>query len=166
MTVLEKKIDTCLRWIVAEEQHERDKIATEAISLLQQNMETTNAFAVEDCVVDLLRELGTSQGILGFNYLVSAIMLVMENNEYLNYITGKLYPDVADRFGTKPNRVERAVRHAIEKAFDNGDPEAHIKLFGGGISRFSGKATNSEFIAACAREVQRRMRNRGQTWND
>lgn len=158
MNTLEKKIDVCLRWLLADGEERRNEIAAEAASLLRQGTETARFCAVDDCVGNLLRELGTSQAILGFNYLICAIELTVENEGYIHGITKKLYPDVAEKFDTTASRVERAMRHAVEKTFDNGDYDLLIKIFGGGISKFGGKVTNSEFIAGCAREVQRRMR--------
>ena len=157
MNILEKKIDTCLRWIVEGDKERRDEIAAEAAALLRQNTEAAN-FAGEDFTENLLLELGVSQALLGFNYLACAIDLVVDDEQYINVVTTKLYPAVAKKFDTTASRTERAMRHAIEKTFDNGDYDLLVKIFGGGISRFRGKVTNSEFIAGCARAVKRRMR--------
>lgn len=157
MNTVEKKIDICLRWILADGKEKRNEIAMEAASLLRQNTEAAN-FVVEDFTENLLRELGVSQALLGFNYMVYAINLVVDDEEYINGVTTKLYPAVAKKFDTTAPRAERAMRHAVEKTFDNGDYDLLVKIFGGGISKFGGKVTNSEFIAGCAREVRRRMR--------
>ena len=157
MNILEKKIDTCLRWIVEGDEERRNEIAAEAAALLQQKTETTG-FAEEDFTENLLLELGVSQAIRGFNCIACAIDLVVDDEQYINGVTTKLYPAVAKKLDTTASRAERAMRHAVEKTFDNGDYDLLVKIFGGGISKFGGKVTNSEFIAGCAREVRRRMR--------
>ena len=79
-------------------------------------------------------------------------------------MTKVLYPAVAKRFGTTPSRVERAIRHAIEVAWDRGDLETLQKYFGYTVSNTKGKPTNSEFIAMIAdRLVRERKNGRGMT---
>jgi two-component system response regulator (stage 0 sporulation protein A) len=70
--------------------------------------------------------------------------------EMINAVTKVLYPEVARKFGTTPSRVERAIRHAIEVAWDRGDVEVLQKFFGYTVSGLKGKPTNSEFIAMIA----------------
>ena len=67
--------------------------------------------------------------------------------DVINAVTKVLYPEVAKRFATTPSRVERAIRHAIEVAWDRGDLETLQKFFGYTVSNTKGKPTNSEFIA-------------------
>ena len=70
--------------------------------------------------------------------------------DVINAVTKVLYPEVAKRFATTPSRVERAIRHAIEVAWDRGDLETLQKYFGYTVSNAKGKPTNSEFIAMIA----------------
>ena len=70
--------------------------------------------------------------------------------DIINAVTKVLYPAVAKKFGTTPSRVERAIRHAIEVAWDRGDIETLQKYFGYTVSNIKGKPTNSEFIAMIA----------------
>ncbi len=70
--------------------------------------------------------------------------------DIINAVTKVLYPEVAKKFGTTPSRVERAIRHAIEVAWDRGDIEVLQKFFGYTVSNIKGKPTNSEFIAMIA----------------
>lgn len=159
MNIFEKKIDVCLRWILANNEDQRNALALEAASLLQETSKSTAPGELEDRIEDLLREFGASHALLGFNYIVYSVTLVLNDWSYLNGVTTRLYPAVAERFDTTANRAERAIRHVVERAFDCGEPDALIKVFGNGVSKFNGKVTNSEFIAGCAREISRRMRN-------
>ena len=79
-----------------------------------------------------------------------AIILTVNDMDIINAVTKVLYPTVARKFGTTPSRVERAIRHAIEVAWDRGDLETLQKFFGYTVSNIKGKPTNSEFIAMIA----------------
>ena len=94
-----------------------------------------------------LRELGVPQHIKGYKYLRHALVAVAQDGSLVEAITKALYPSVAQEFDTTPSRVERAIRHAIEVAWDRGDLEILDQYFGNSISRTKGKPTNSEFIA-------------------
>ena len=82
----------------------------------------------------------------------------MDDIEVINAVTNVLYPEVAKRFGTTASRVERAIRHAIEVAWDRGDLETLQKYFGYTVSNVKGKPTNSEFIAMIADRLQLQQR--------
>ena len=89
-------------------------------------------------------------------------MIAVDDMEVINAITKVLYPAVAKRFSTTPSRVERAIRHAIEVAWDRGDLETLQKYFGYTVSNSKGKPTNSEFVAMIAdRLVLEQKRGRG-----
>ena len=88
--------------------------------------------------------------IKGYQYLREAIMIAVDDMDVINAVTKVLYPEVAKRFNTTPSRVERAIRHAIEVAWDRGDLETLQKYFGYTVSNAKGKPTNSEFIAMIA----------------
>jgi len=79
--------------------------------------------------------------------------MAVEDMEVINAVTKVLYPAVANRFGTTPSRVERAIRHAIEVAWDRGDIETLQKYFGYTVSNIKGKPTNSEFVAMIADRI-------------
>ena len=83
-------------------------------------------------------------------YLREAIILTINDMDVINAVTKVLYPTVAKKFDTTPSRVERAIRHAIEVAWDRGDIETLQKFFGYTVSNIKGKPTNSEFIAMIA----------------
>ena len=84
--------------------------------------------------------------------------MVMDNPELMSRITKELYPGIAHRFGTTSSKVERAIRHAIEVAWDRGDLETLQSYFGYTVSGVKGKPTNSEFISMIADRLRLQMR--------
>ncbi len=98
-------------------------------------------------VTDIIHQIGIPAHIKGYHYLREAILLSLENEEMLESVTKQLYPTVAKKFSTTASRVERAIRHAIETAWDRGDLDMIQNLFGYTVSVGKGKPTNSEFIA-------------------
>ena len=105
---------------------------------------------VEAMVTSIIHEIGVPAHIKGYQYLREAIMIAVNDMDVINAITKVLYPQVAKTFATTPSRVERALRHAIEVAWDRGDIEVLQKFFGYTVSNIKGKPTNSEFIAMIA----------------
>ena len=97
-----------------------------------------------------IHEIGVPAHIKGYQYLREAIIIAVGDMDVINAVTKILYPEVAKRFGTTASRVERAIRHAIEVAWDRGDLETLQKYFGYTVSNAKGKPTNSEFIAMIA----------------
>ena len=95
--------------------------------------------------------------IKGYQYLREAILFTLRSAEASAGITKVLYPEVAKRFSTTPTCVERAMRRAIEVAWDRGDEEVRQKIFRGTVSANKGKPTNSEFIAMIAEHVSRQI---------
>ncbi len=106
--------------------------------------------SVESAVTEIIHEIGIPAHIKGYQYLREAIILTIEDMDIINAVTKALYPAVAKKFNTTPSRVERAIRHAIEVAWDRGDIETLQKFFGYTVSNIKGKPTNSEFIAMIA----------------
>lgn len=105
-------------------------------------------------VTKIIHEIGVPAHVKGYQYLRDAIMLVVEEVNYLGAVTKELYPTIAQKYDTTPSRVERAIRHAIELAWDRGDIEKINKFFGYTISGEKGKPTNSEFIAIIADKLR------------
>ena len=105
---------------------------------------------LEAAVTEVIHEIGVPAHIKGYQYLREAIILTIRDMDIINAVTKVLYPAVAKRFGTTPSRVERAIRHAIEVAWDRGDLDTLQKFFGYTVSNIKGKPTNSEFIAMIA----------------
>ena len=117
--------------------------------------------AIETLVTNVIHEIGVPAHIKGYQYLRQAIIIAVEDMDVINAITKVLYPKVAEAFGTTPSRVERAIRHAIEVAWDRGDLETLQKYFGFTVSNSKGKPTNSEFIALIADKLQLQLKNSG-----
>ena len=113
---------------------------------------------LEAMVTDIIHEIGVPAHIKGYQYLREAIILTIKDMEMINAVTKVLYPEVAKRFSTTPSRVERAIRHAIEVAWDRGDIEVLQKYFGYTVSNIKGKPTNSEFIAMIADSLTLRQK--------
>ncbi len=103
--------------------------------------------SLEVIVSEIMHRIGVPAHIKGYQYLREAIILAVNNGEIMNSVTKLLYPTVAKTFKTTPSRVERAIRHAIEVAWDRGDVDVLNSYFGYTIQNSRGKPTNSEFIA-------------------
>ena len=116
---------------------------------------------IETMVTSVIHEIGVPAHIKGYQYLRQAIMIAVDDMDVINAITKVLYPQVAKAFGTTPSRVERAIRHAIEVAWDRGDLDTLQKYFGYTVSTSKGKPTNSEFIALIADKLQLQLKNSG-----
>ena len=101
-------------------------------------------------ITSILHEIGVPAHIKGYQYLREAILMTVENGEYINAVTKLLYPDIAKKYKSTPSRVERAIRHAIEVAWDRGNIDTLQNVFGYTVSNTKGKPTNSEFIAMIA----------------
>lgn len=112
---------------------------------------------LEARVTEILRQIGVPAHIKGYQYLRVAIMMAAEDMELVNAMTKKLYPSVAKQFYTLPSRVERAIRHAIETAWERGDIDTLQHLFGYTISSAKGKPINSEFISMITDRLRLQM---------
>lgn len=118
-----------------------------------------NGRNMEAMVTSIIHEIGVPAHIKGYQYLREAILIAVDDMDVINAITKVLYPQVAKTFATTPSRVERAIRHAIEVAWDRGDLETLQRFFGYTVSNTKGKPTNSEFIALIADRLQLELRN-------
>lgn len=110
--------------------------------------------ALTQKVTNIIHEIGVPAHIKGDRYLRRAIEMAVKDQEIVHAITKVLYPDVAKEYGTTASRVERAIRHAIEVAWDRGDLDTLQKYFGYTVSNAKGKPTNSEFIAMIADKLR------------
>lgn len=95
----------------------------------------------------MIHQIGVPAHIKGYQYLRTAIIMAINDTEIINYVTKMLYPSVAKKYQTTSSRVERAIRHAIEVAWDRGDIDTLNAYFGYTVQNNRGKPTNSEFIA-------------------
>ena len=109
---------------------------------------------IEMRVTQIIHDIGVPAHIKGYHYLRESIVMTVNDMENINAITKVLYPSVAKRFKTTSSRVERAIRHAIEVAWDRGNVETLNEFFGYTINNTKGKPTNSEFISMIADRVR------------
>jgi two-component system response regulator (stage 0 sporulation protein A) len=105
-------------------------------------------------VTSIIHDIGVPAHIKGYQYLREAIIMTVNDMDTINAITKVLYPTVAKRYKTTSSRVERAIRHAIEVAWDRGDVEVLNSFFGYTVSNIKGKPTNSEFISMIADRIR------------
>ncbi len=105
---------------------------------------------IETQVTKIIHQIGVPAHIKGYQYLRTAILMTVKDSEIINSVTKILYPSVAKQYQTTTSRVERAIRHAIEVAWDRGDVDTLNSYFGYTIQNNRGKPTNSEFIAMIA----------------
>ncbi len=115
--------------------------------------------SIENMVTSIIHEIGVPAHIKGYQYLREAIIIAVNDMDVINAITKVLYPQVAKTFQTTPSRVERAIRHAIEVAWDRGDLDTLQRFFGYTVSNTKGKPTNSEFIALIADKLQLQLKS-------
>ena len=120
----------------------------------------TSVDSDELTVTEILHQIGVPAHIKGYQFLRDAILLTMDEPDYINAVTKRLYPEIAKKNGTTASRVERAIRHAIEVAWDRGDVDTLNSYFGYTIHNLRGKPTNSEFIAMIADKMRLDKRQR------
>lgn len=144
------------------------KELTDVINKVTQNsIETEKSSAslrnenigLEVKVTEILHQIGVPAHIKGYHYLRDAIIMSVEKPEIINAVTKKLYPSVAKIYETTSSRVERAIRHAIEVAWDRGDVDVLNSYFGYTIHNSRGKPTNSEFIAMISDRLRLQIKN-------
>lgn len=113
---------------------------------------------IEIRVTEIIHEIGVPAHIKGYQYLRDAIIMTVNDMDVINAITKILYPSVAKRYQTTSSRVERAIRHAIEVAWDRGDLDTLQSFFGYTVSNAKGKPTNSEFISMIADKLRLQLK--------
>ena len=114
----------------------------------------TSVDSDELTVTEILHQIGVPAHIKGYQFLRDAILLTIADHGYINAVTKRLYPEIAKRNMTTASRVERAIRHAIEVAWDRGDVDTLNSYFGYTIHNLRGKPTNSEFIAMISDKIR------------
>lgn len=118
-----------------------------------------SCIGIEVKVTEILHQIGVPAHIKGYHYLRDSIIMSIEHPEIINAVTKQLYPSVAKKYETTSSRVERAIRHAIEVAWDRGDVDVLNSYFGYTIHISRGKPTNSEFIAMIADKLRLQLKN-------
>ncbi|MBO5223150.1 MAG: sporulation transcription factor Spo0A [Clostridia bacterium] len=127
------------------------KVVEERIRFVRNgNKETVVDKAIEERITNIFITVGIPAHIKGYQFLREAIKMAVDNPEVINSITKQLYPSVAKRFSTSASKVERAIRHAIEVAWNRGKIENINSLFGVKVYNHNEKPTNGEFIALVA----------------
>lgn len=138
-------------------------LADRILSLTSQpGMPDKNIQDLEITVTEVIHQLGVPAHIKGYHYLRTAILASIENPELLDSVTKLLYPTVAQKFSTTSSRVERAIRHAIEIAWDRGDLDVLNAFFGYTVNTCKGKPTNSEFIALVTDKLRLQQKSGGE----
>lgn len=123
-------------------------------NIFLQNNTVINERELETKITAVIHDIGIPAHIKGYQYLRDSIMLAVKDNDIINSITKVLYPTIAKKYETTASRVERAIRHAIEVAWNRGNTETLNDFFGYTISNGKGKPTNSEFIALIADSIR------------
>ena len=118
------------------------------------NIQSSKEEILEIKVTNIIHEIGVPAHIKGYQYLRDGIIMVVNNIEVINQITKQLYPDLAKKYKTTPSRVERAIRHAIEVAWNRGQLETLESIIGYTVNSNKGKPTNSELIAMIADKLR------------
>lgn len=113
----------------------------------------------EIMVTEVIQKLGIPAHIKGYHYLRTAILSAIEDSKLMECVTKLLYPRVAQKYNTTSSRVERAIRHAIEIAWDRGNTEAICSFFGYSADNYRGRPTNSEFIALVTDKIRLKIKN-------
>ena len=120
---------------------------------------TTYDYDLKISVTKILHELGVPSHIKGYQYIRSAVLMVYGNPGFIGGITKELYPDLSVKFNTSTQRVERAIRHAIEVSWLRGDIDLMDEIFGHSVDIDRAKPTNSEFIVTLADKLRLDMIN-------
>jgi two-component system, response regulator, stage 0 sporulation protein A len=115
------------------------------------------SFNLEVEVTNMMHEIGIPPHMSGYQYIREAIMMTVNNSKIFSSITRVLYPAVAEKYSSSSQKVERAIRNAIESAWERGHPDSIDTLFGYTVNNSKGKPTNSEFIAMIADKVRINM---------
>ncbi len=153
MTIMEQQVNALMRLCTAADEVTR-KEAQEEIRYLLRGRRSGGPSDPEELVRKILLELGAPDHLLGHDYVIQAVLLVIHDKMYINNITYGLYPQLAARFDTTAARVERAIRHLVEVTWARGDWDVIVKYFGNTVRPDRGKPTNGEFVARVANVVR------------
>ena len=128
-------------------------------TLYRQRVENTSSQKsayddIEAQVTKVIHQIGVPAHIKGYQYLRTAILMTISDNEIINSVTKILYPSVAKKYSTTTSRVERAIRHAIEVSWNRGDWDLMEDVFGHSVDIDKAKPTNSEFIVTLADKLR------------
>jgi len=137
-----------------------ENLSTNALASTSFNSQIPNGISqpssknLEVEVTRMIHQMGVPAHVKGYQYLRDAIVNVVTDVSLLGAVTKELYPMIAAKYQTTPSRVERAIRHAIELAWDRGNVDFMNRFFGYTINVDRGKPTNSEFVAMVADKLR------------
>lgn len=117
-------------------------------------MATVNDYELERYITNIMLDIGVPAHLKGYHYLRRAILLSGRDMEVVSSVTKLLYPTVAKYYKTTDQKVERAIRNAIEVSWTRGNDETFEKMFGYSASSGKSRPTNSEYIARIADKVR------------
>lgn len=166
--MLEREVMSCGATYFVLKPYNIDELAQNIVRLFNRNSFSVkggiksvpmDSFSIEVKVTEILHQIGVPAHIKGYHYLRDSIIMSVEKPDIINAVTKQLYPSVAKKYTTTSSRVERAIRHAIEVAWDRGDVEVLNSYFGYTIQGSRGKPTNSEFIAMISDKLRLQMRS-------
>ncbi|MBO5973967.1 MAG: sporulation transcription factor Spo0A [Clostridia bacterium] len=131
-----------------------ESIREHMLSSKQDKLKRFKDASIEMQVTNIMHRIGVPAHITGYHFLRAAILIAVNDDNKLTSVTKVLYPEVAKQFNTSASRVERAMRHAVEVAWDRGDVEVLSGFFGYTVNSQKGKPTNSEFISLIADHIR------------
>lgn len=112
-------------------------------------------FEIEQEITKFMNKIGMAANLKGFNYLRTAILMVVKDQTNIEFITKRLYPNIAIIYKTTSSRVERGIRHSIERAWAYNPYIKQMFLY---VNPSAGKPTNSELIANIADDIRMKLR--------
>ena len=134
-------------------EEEKEEVSNKNFPFSLENNDEIN-LNLDDNITEILHEIGIPAHIKGYMYLRTAIAKTFFDIELLGQVTKVLYPEIAKNYNTTASRVERALRHAIEVAWNRGNIDAIDDIFGYTVSATKAKPTNSEFIALISDKIR------------
>ena len=114
---------------------------------------------LEQYVTEVMLEMGVPAHLKGYHYLRSSIVMAKEDMEVVGSVTKLLYPEIAKQYKTTEQKVERAIRNAIEVSWTRGNAQTFEELFGYSVGTGKGRPTNSEYIARIADKIRLDLRD-------
>ena len=154
MSTLEKKVDALLRYCMAQTEAERQQCCGDLQQLQQEKTEAKQRVDVLARTERVLRDLGVADHLMGYAYLRTAVIFLLQMPDAGHAVTTVVYPQVAKIHKTVPAAVERSIRHAIETGWMRCDGVTQIKYFGNQIDPDRAKPTNAQFINRVANVVR------------
>ena len=156
---LERKVDLLVSYITCSEyDSERKESLLLNLKLLKSEISGKSPVRPLRCIVeDFLTDFGVPSNILGYEYLTTAVCLIVGNPDFRRSVCKELYPEIAKLHSSTASRVERAIRHAIEVSVDRGNKEVIYRVFGNTISGHKSKPINTEFIFRVAQIIKREV---------